>query len=128
MCVCFMPLLSAHQSVIVKHPTYNTRRPLLSEDRLTRRRCRALQACLQAFTDLVEAVARDPTQRRNLPDDAAVHPLSSNVLRAVKRIMRFRRGYEELVQNVKMPWDMSGDSSTLQVGGGGGNRRVLLRC
>lgn len=63
------------------------------------------QACLQTFADLAEAVSKDPKLRRHVPDNGAVHPLSSNVLRGVKRIMRFRRGYEELVQGAQMPWD-----------------------
>ena len=63
------------------------------------------QACLQTVADLADAVSRDPRQRRHVPDNGAVHPLASNVLRGVKRIMRFRRGYEELAQGAQMPWD-----------------------
>eukprot|EP00903_Cladosiphon_okamuranus_P005829 g5770.t1 len=66
---------------------------------------RLSRACLQTFADLAEAVSKDPKLRRHVPDNGAVHPLSSNVLRGIKRIMRFRRGYEELIQGSQMPWD-----------------------
>lgn len=50
-------------------------------------------------------MSKDPKLRRHIPDNGAVHPLSSNVLRGIKRVMRFRRGYEDLVQGAQMPWD-----------------------
>ncbi|KAG5177523.1 Cullin repeat-like-containing domain protein [Tribonema minus] len=73
------------------------------------RLCRtALQSCL----DLVDAVQSDPCGKRNVPENASVHVLTSNTLRAIKRITPFREGYETLAQpraaGVRLPWDSEG--------------------
>ncbi|CAM9923920.1 unnamed protein product [Ectocarpus sp. 6 AP-2014] len=98
---------SRRGSVVYASPDSAARRGRANKatDALAAVQRRLSRACLQTFADLAEAVSTDPKLRRHVPDNGAVHPLSSNVLRGIKRVMRFRRGYEELVQGAQMPWD-----------------------
>ncbi|CAM9354665.1 unnamed protein product [Phaeothamnion confervicola] len=81
-------------------------------------------ACLQSCLDLMEGVKADggPT-RRNVPENASVHVLTSSTLRAAKRVMRFRHGYEALASGAKLPWDRgdaAGAAAGAAAGGGKG--------
>jgi hypothetical protein len=75
---------------------------------------RLSQAATHCCMDVVSAVRDDPVNnKRTLPDNASVHVLTSITLRAIKRIIPRRKGYEELVRKQTLPWDGIHPSASL---------------
>ncbi|CAM9371937.1 unnamed protein product, partial [Chrysoparadoxa australica] len=77
---------------------------------------RLRNACMQSSVGLVEAIRGDPSGKKSVPDNGSVHTLTSNTMRALKRILPFCDGYEMLVKTEAMPWDLIEEAATQSAG------------